>query len=374
MGKRERPQSELASRHEALGAVLEPWGGVGTAYDYANQSTEDEHDAIRERVGVFDVSGLHKAWITGPDTVAVLDHLCVRDVARMVDGQAGYTPVLTEEGTVTDDAIIHRYSAERFLYVNGTGQSEAMAALSMEGKDCKWENDDSIQDLAVQGPDSMRLINSLIDADISRMRFYRFIETKFQGRDVMISRTGFTGEVGYEIYCHRDDVCFIWDTLLEEGKKYDIMATGFDCLDKVRIESALLFYPYDMDESHSIHEAGLAWSLPKNKAGDYRGRAAVEASRGKEKSKIVGVVVDHNDICGEDAKLYINGEEVGDITSPAYSHRMGQSLALARVVSEHAAIGTTYDVKGDGMDTTAVNTSIPFFDPKKKRLRARPKK
>ncbi|MGB0388047.1 MAG: aminomethyltransferase family protein [Ardenticatenaceae bacterium] len=374
MSGRIRPETELASRHEALGAVLEPWGGVGTAYDYALQSTEDEHDAIRERVGVFDVSGLHKAWVTGPDAAAVLDHMCVRDVARMVDGQGGYTPVLTEEGTVTDDAIIYRYSADRFLYVNGTGKSEEMAKLSMEGMACQWENDDSIQDLAVQGPDSMRLINSLISDDISRMRFYRFIETTFQGRDVMISRTGFTGEVGYEIYCDRADVCFIWDTLLKEGQNYKIMATGFDCLDKVRIESALLFYPYDMDESHSIHEAGLAWSLPKNKVADYRGSAMVEVSRGQEKSKIVGVVVDHHDICSEDALLYVNGQEVGKITSPAWSHRMDQSLALARVDTEHASVGTTYDVIGGGMNTTAVNTSIPFFDPKKKRLRARPKK
>lgn len=365
-----RLQSELASRHQALGAELRDWNGVGTVFDYQNQSTEDEHDCVRERVGVFDVSGLKKFWVEGDDATAVLNHACVRDVGNLEIGQAGYTPILTEQGTITDDAIVHRLGENRYFYVGGTGKSDQMIRLSSEGKDCDLTLDDSLQNLAVQGPKAVELVNSLTADDISGLRFFRFVETKFQGIDVIIARTGYTGERGYEIYAHRDHIATIWDTLFKAGEQYGVMACGFDCLDKVRIESALLFYPYDMDESLTIHEVGLGWTIPRNKNGDYRGRVAQEQAVGNEKQKLVGLVIDHHEMCSGEAELYINDQKVGRITSPVYSHRMGNSIALAIVDAEYALDGMAFNVKEGDMDATAVAHPLAFYDPEKKRLRA----
>ena len=365
----QKRQSAIAHRHEKLGAELVEWGGVGTAYDYTSQSTEDEHDAIRERVGVFDVTGLNKKWVEGTDAISVLNHACVRDVSKLVDGQAGYTVLLTDEGTIHDDAIIYRFNAEKFLFVSGTGQAEKYLTLSANGKECTVRIDDDVQDLAVQGPDAVKVIDAICDDDLTALGMFRHMETTINGHEVIVSRTGFTGERGYEIYCNYNILEEIYDTVLEAGKPYDIMTTGFDCLDKVRIESALLFYPYDMDETTTIWEVGLDWTVPSNKSSEYRGRTASELAKGKEKVHVVGIKIDHNDMVSDEAVLLSNGEKVGRITSPVWSHRMKESIALAQVNPGFNAIGTILELKDADFKTSATVSEIAFYDPEKKRLR-----
>ena len=364
-----RRQSAIDHRHINLGCTLEAWGGVGTAYDYANQSTQAEHDAIRDSVGVFDVTGLHKRWITGTDAEAVLGHCCVHDVTKLVDGQAGYSVLLTDEGTIHDDSIIYRMNSEKYLFVTGTGQSGKYLDLSAEGKNCSIKMDDNIQNLAVQGPKSVDVLDAICADDMTQLKMFRHMSTTINGHSVRISRTGFTGERGYEIYCDHSVLEEIYDSVLEAGKSFGIMTTGFNCLDKVRIESALLFYPYDMNENTTIWEVGLDWTVPKNKEVSYRGQEASTKAKGEEKVHLVGLVVDHSEAVSDTCTLSIDGKPVGSITSSAWSHRMNQSLSLAHIAIGHEAIGSVVKVKGEGIDTTAVITAIAFYDPTKQKIR-----
>ena len=365
----QRRQSSIAHRHAELGCELVEWGGVGTAYDYASQSTEAEHDAIRERVGVFDVTGLHKRWITGADAQAVLNHACVRDVTKLVVGQAGYTVLLTDEGTIHDDAIIYKMAEDKFLFVSGTGQCGKYLSLSAQGKDCTIEQDDDVQSLAVQGPKSVDVIDAICSDDMTNLKMFRHMPTTINGHHVIVSRTGFTGERGYEIYSDYSNLEDIYDSVLKAGKPFQIMTTGFDCLDKVRIESALLFYPYDMDENTTIWEVGLEWTIPKDKNDSYRGQEASENAKGKEKLHIVGLVIEHDDIVSGGCELFVDEKKIGRITSPVWSHRMEKSIALAQIDTGYEAIGTVVDVKGNDFKTTAVVTEIAFYDPTKQKLR-----
>lgn len=358
-------ESILASRHRELGSKLEDWCGMGTAWSY-DSDARDEHDAIRENAGLFDVSGLRKVWVTGADAQAVIDYTITRDLTKIVPGQSVYALVLTEEGTVTDDCIVACFSKEKYLVAHGSGHCQDMLEASAKGKDVKVEFDDSIQNLALQGPKSHKILDPHTPFDLASLKYFHQVETTFLGHDVIISRTGYSGELGYEIYSKRENIPEMWDKILEIGKDEGVVPCSFDCLDKIRVEAALLFYPYDMHEEVSPWGLGVNFAISRDK-GDFRGKEVLFAAEGKNKVKVVGLVMDHDDAV-EDGDLYLDGEKVGTINSPVWSHRMNKSIALGHVTPEHAAVGTKFEVRGS-LNTTAEIHSIAFYDPEKKRPR-----
>lgn len=363
----QRLQSELASRHRELGSKLEPWIGVGTAWTYSSDAC-NEHDAVRERAGLFDVSGLMKEWVTGPDALAVVDHIFTRDMTKIGPGRSAYGGVLTEQGTITDDAIIACFAEDRYLVAHGSGHCLDMLNESAKGKDVKIEHTDQIQDVSLQGPKSLEVLDPHTPYDLAELKYFHQVETTLFGHDVIISRTGYSGERGYEVYSDRSNICDIWDKILEAGKNAGVIPCSFECLDKIRIEAALLFYPYDMNENFTPWEVGLDFAINLNK-GDFRGKEALSAAQSKEKVKLVGLVVDHNDLVGEGLDLLINGEKVGTLNSSTWSHRMGKCLALGHLPPELTAVGTKVDVRSDDISTTAEVVSLSFYDPEKKRPR-----
>ena len=359
-------ESILASRHRALGSTLDDWCGMGTAWSYDADAC-DEHDAIREAAGLFDVSGLRKFWVTGPDAQAAVDHAITRDLTKIVPGQSVYALVLTEDGKVTDDCIVACFSNEKYLVAHGSGHCQDMIEKSAAGKDVKVEFDDSIQDLAFQGPKSYEILNPHTPTELSELKYFHQVETTLFGHDVIISRTGYSGELGFEIYSKRENMPEIWDTILDLGKDKGVVPCSFDCLDKIRVEAALLFYPYDMHEEISPWGLGVDFAISRNE-GDFRGKEALFAAEGKNKIEVIGLIVDHDDAAEEQAELHLNGEKVGVINSPVWSHRMNKSIALGHIDPAHAAPGTKLDVRGN-MNTTAVIHSLPFYDPEKKKPR-----
>jgi len=360
-----RPESTLASRHRALGSILEDWNGVGTPWSYTADAC-DEHDAIRETAGLFDVVGLKKVWVRGSDALAVVDHLTTRDMTKIDVNQSVYGLVLTEQGTITDDAIISNMGNDEYLVIHGTGNCMAMLESSAEGKNVTVELDDSIQSVALQGPKSLEILEPHTPFDLASLKYFHLTHTTLFGFDVMISRTGYSGERGYEIYSDRDNMPAIWDKILEIGADAGVIPCSFDCLDKIRVEAALLFYPYDMHEEISPWEVNMHWAVSRKKA-DFRGRDAAFALEGKEKVTLVGLVFDHNEIL-EDGDLYIDGKKVGTVNSPVFSHRMHGSIALGHVTPGNEAVGTQLEVRGT-VNTTAVIHSLSFYDPEKKASR-----
>ncbi|NVO58091.1 aminomethyl transferase family protein [Rhodobacteraceae bacterium B1Z28] len=352
--------SALASRHTALGSGLEGWNCMGTAWTY-DTDPNDEHNAVRERAGMFDMSPLKKVFVRGPDAQAVLDHLTTRDLSKITPGKSAYLCVLTEEGGIADDAIVSNNDDNEWMIVHGSGDTMTLLKTSAAGRDVQVEFTDDLHDLSVQGPASLDILNANVDIDLANLGYFEHAPGVLFGHPCRISRTGYSGERGYEIFADGSVITDIWDKLVEAG----VMPCSFAALDKVRIEAGLLFYGYDMTEENSPWEVGLGFTVSRTK-GDFRGKSMVMTSKGAEKVNNVCLDIDHSDMVEGGETMSLNGEEVGVINSPCFSHRLGKSLALAHV-QPGIATGTTLKVSGNGFATNAIIVTSPIYDPEKAR-------
>jgi aminomethyltransferase len=363
-----RRVSALEAEHRALGAGLDDWNGMDVAWSYAT-SDEDEHDAVREAAGLFDVSGLKKVWISGPDALSVVDRVATREMEKIYKGKSAYCPLLTDEGMICDDNIIFHIDDNKYLYVHGSGQSAARLEEAGQGKNVDIRFDDELHDISLQGPKALDLLNAHTPVDLEPLKYFHQVETTLFGRRAILSRTGYSGERGYEIFTDASDVVHIWQNILEEGRSKGIMACSFNCLDKIRIEAALLFYPYDMSEANTPWEVGLGWSVSRSKD-DFMGRQALFAAEGREKVKFGGVsCASTTDVLEADATLFLNDEEVGVVNSPAYSHRLKKSLALVHLQPDIVP-GTAVQLRGKEQSLDVIVESLPFHDPNKSHTHA----
>ncbi|MBE1284310.1 MAG: aminomethyl transferase family protein [Rhodobacteraceae bacterium] len=352
--------SVLASRHTALGSGLEDWNGMGTAWSYSTDPN-DEHDAVRERAGMFDMSPLKKVFVRGKDALAVLDHLTTRDLSKLAPGKAAYLCVLTEAGGIADDAIVSNNGGDEWMIVHGSGDTMALLEASAEGRDVWLEFTDNLHDVSVQGPAALETLNAHCDIDLASLGYFEHAPASLFGHSCRISRTGYSGERGYEVFADAEVITDIWDKLADAG----VMPCSFTALDKVRIEAGLLFYGYDMTEAHTPWEVGLGFTVSATK-GDFRGKEAVMGAKGREKISNITLDIDHSDMVEGGETLLLDGEEVGVVNSPCYSHRMGKSLALAHVRPGIAA-GTVLQLKSEALQTTAKVVGSPVYDPQKTR-------
>ena len=355
--------SALASRHTALGSGLEDWNGMGTAWTY-DTNPNDEHDAIREGAGMFDMSPLKKVLVRGEDAASVLDHLTTRDISRIAPGSAAYLCVLTDKGGIADDAIVYNNGGNDWMVVHGSGDTMALLEASAQGRNVEIEFTDKLHDLSVQGPKSLEILDGNCDINLSDLVYFQHASANLFGHACRISRTGYSGERGFEIFADASVVGDIWDRLSEAG----VMPCSFTALDKVRIEAGLLFYGYDMTEENTPWEVGLGFTVSETKP-DFRGRDALMAAKGNETVNNVCLDIDHADMLAGGEKLSLDGQEVGVVNSPCFSHRMNKSLALAHVRPGIAA-GSTLQVSGDGIETTATVVDSPIYDPGKSKTHA----
>ena len=361
-------ESALAAHHRALGSNLEDWNGMGAPWTY-NSDPCDEHDAVRERAGLFDVSGLKKVHVRGRDAAAVCDHVITRNMSRIPIGRSAYGPVLQDDGGICDDAIIFTLADDHYLVVHGAGACLERLHESAEGKEVSIAFDDDLHDISLQGPAAVGFLDQHTPIDLLALGYFHQAETTLFGRPALISRTGYSGERGYEIFATAEHVVPLWEEILSAGESAGIVPCSFTCLDKIRVEAALLFYPYDMTEANTPWEVTLGWSVSRKK-GDFRGREAVFAREGQDKILMVGIVTDHDDAVDADAALTLDGEKVGVVNSPSWSHRMQKSLALCHVAPHAAAEGTRLGVEGENVRCSAIVSRIPFYDPDKTRTHA----
>ena len=355
--------SALAERHRALGSGLEDWNGMGTAWTY-DSDPNAEHDAVREGAGMFDMSPLKKVFVRGPEAAAVLDHLTTRDMSRVAPGQAAYLSVLTEDGTMADDAIVSNNGGDEWMIVHGSGDTMALLQASAAGRHVAIEFTDDLHDLSVQGPKALEILNAHCSIDLAPMKYFHHAAAELFGRPCRISRTGYSGERGYEIFADAAHVVDLWDNLVVAG----VVPCSFTALDKVRIEAGLLFYGYDMTAENTPWEVGLGFTINRSKA-EFRGKAALMAAEAAPKIRNVGLDIDHPDMVLGGEELSLNGETVGVVNSPCYSHRLGKSLALGHLRPDIAE-GTTLALRVGDIETTATVVSMPVHDPTKSRTHA----
>jgi aminomethyltransferase len=359
--------SALASRHRELGSGLEDWNDMGTAWSY-NTNPNDEHDAVRETAGMFDMSPLKKVYLRGPDAAAAANHVITRDLNSVKPGQSAYGAVLTDTGTVCDDAIVANNGNDEWLLCHGSGASMARIQESAQGKNVDVEFDDDLHNLSLQGPKALALLNAHTNIELADMKYFNHQACELFGHACRLSRTGYSGERGYEILAPSSAIGDIWDQIIGTGTEQGIMPASFTALDKVRVEAALLFYGYDMTDEHTPWEVGLGFSI--NRSSDYRGKDAAMASKGKERFTQAGISIDHHDCLIGGEILRLDGQDVGTLNSPAFSHRLNKSLALAHISPATNVAGNKLEVVGEDVTYSAVVENIPFFDNSKSRTHA----
>ncbi|NKB76264.1 MAG: aminomethyl transferase family protein [Gammaproteobacteria bacterium] len=357
--------SALASRHTALGSGLEDWNGMGTAWSY-NSNPNDEHDAVREAAGLFDMSALKKVTIRGKDAHKVADHVITRDMTKVGPGQSTYGAVLTDIGTVCDDAILANNGNDEWLLCHGSGDSMARLLESAEGLNADIELDDDLHNISLQGPKAMPLLNAHTPMELEKLAYFHHQATELFGHPCRLSRTGYSGERGYEILAPASAVVDIWDNIRGHGASEGVIPCSFTALDKVRIEAGLLFYGYDMTDEHSPWEVGLGFTVNRNK-GTFRGQDKVFELASSARFQAAGISIDHTDAVVGGERLMLDGQDVGVVNSPAWSHRLKKSLALVHLQQGAANLGTKLEVVSDDFNGSAVVERSPFFDPSKGR-------
>jgi len=370
-------KSALAPQHVALGSKLEDWNGMGTAWTYSG-SISKEYVAIRTAAGLMDVSGLKKLHLVGPHAAAIIDRATSRDVSKLYPGRSAYACLLNEAGHFIEDCIIYRVSPNSWMVVHGSGNGHEELSRAAMGKNVTMLFDDDLHDLSLQGPVAVEFLAKHIPG-IRELNYFHHMQTTLFGRPVMISRTGYTGERGYELFCKAEDAGLIWDTIVAEGGPMGIIPCSFSVLDWLRVESYLVFYPYDHSEMYpfpddppgdSLWELGLDFTVSPGKSG-FRGAEQHYLLKGKERFKIFGVLVDGDTATESGDELFADGKKVGTITFGMYSPLVKKSMALARIDTPFAVHGTPLEVRGKNVAAKAMAHSIPFDDPKKTKRTAK---
>lgn len=370
-------RSPLAERHRALGSALEDWNGMETAWTYTASTLADEHEAVRTKAALMDVSGLRKVHLVGPHSHHVLQRATTRDVTKIYPGRSVYACMLNDAGKFTDDCILYRTGPNAWMVVLGSGTGYEEITKDILGKNAAMLFDDDLQDLSLQGPLAVDYLARHVPG-IRELKYFHHQQTTLFGKHVMISRTGYTGERGYEIFCRAEDATAIWDQILTEGKAIGIVPASFTTLDWLRVESYLLFYPYDNSQMYpfndeapgdSLWELGLDFTVSPGKVG-FRGAEEHARLKGRERFKIFGVIADTDAVLDAGDALYANGAQVGVVTCGMYARQTGRSLAIARMAVDVAKEGTPLDIQGRSVTCKALAHPITFDDPQKKKRTA----
>ena len=366
----------LADRHRALGSKLEDWNGMGTAWTYAKDVAED-HVAIRTKAGLMDVSGLKKLHLTGPHASAILNYATTRDVSKILPGQCRYACMLNDDGHFIEDCVLYRTGPNSWMVVHGSGAGHETLTAYVTGRNAVMIVDDDLHDLSLQGPLAVELLSKHVPG-IRNLAYFNHMPATLFKRPVTISRTGYTGERGYEIFCKGEDAPHIWDTILAEGKPMGIIPACFTTLDWLRVESYLLFYPYDMSQMYplerdkpgdSLWELGLDFTVSPGK-NDFRGADAHARLEGKERFKIFGLLIDGNKAADMGDAVYSGNKKVGVVTCAMFSSLTGKSMAIARLEVPVAVHGTKLEIRGKNVRGPAIAHTLPFDDPEKKKRTA----
>ncbi len=368
--------SALRDRHLALGSQLEDWNGMGTAWTY-HSDLADHHEAIRTHAGLMDVSGLKKVHYVGPHAESLLDQATTRDLGKLYPGKSVYACMLDDDGRFIDDCIIYRTGPNAFMVVHGAGSGHEVLVRSAQGRQVAVLFDDDLHDLSLQGPKAVDFLAEHVPG-IRDLPYFHHLQTRLFERPVMISRTGYTGERGYEIFCKAADAPIIWDGILEQGKAHGIIPCAFTALDWLRVESYLLFFPYDNSQMYpfagekagdTLWELGLDFTVSPGKL-EFRGAGEHRRLEGRERFKIFGVLLDGNTSAEAGDTLWYQGRQVGVITCAMYSRLTGKSMAIARLDPCAAEQGLPLTVRGS-LQVEAIAHTLPFDDPQKHKRTAK---
>ncbi len=377
-------ESGFHARTAELTRAFTDYRGFWVPHYFAATGAIAEYWACREAVVLMDLSALRKLEIVGPDAETFLQGLLPRDIRKLSVGQIYYTPLCYPHGGMVDDGTLFRLGDNNFRWIGGDDAGLlwiAEQAAQFGGRVSLKTASNEIHNVALQGPRSRDTLRKLLwtapgRPTLDELALFRFTVGRIgdhEGTPVLVSRTGYTGELGYEVFCHPKDAAQVWDALMAAGAEFGIRPFGFDALDMVRIEAGLVFGGHDFDSTTDPFEAGIAFTVPTKKEEDYIGKAALQRRRETPSRKLVGLEISGGESVSHGDRLYVGRAEIGIVTSATRSPCLARSIALARVDVAHAAIGTALEIgKLDGHQKRlpASIVPFPFYDPEKKRVRA----
>lgn len=359
-------RTSLYNKHIGLGAKMVPFAGYDMPVQYDGLAIE--HHAVRNSVGIFDVSHMGEFGVKGKDAQALVAWICSNDIGKMVNLQAQYNCMPNDQGGIIDDLIVYRWNAEDFtLVVNASNIAKdwdwIMQQKEVKDFDCELiDQSDDISLLAVQGPKATELLQKLTDVDLSSIKFYHFAAGALGGSsDVVISNTGYTGSGGFELYVFNKDAEMIWDAVMEAGKEYDIKPCGLGARDTLRLEKGYCLYGNDIDDTTSPIEAGLGWitkfTEPFNNQAYHQNLKNDGVSR-----KLVGFEMIERGIPRQHY-LLVNaaGETIGEVTSGTQSPSLNKAIGMGYVKPEYATAGCHIYVQIRKNTLKAVVTKLPFL-------------
>jgi aminomethyltransferase len=355
-------RTPLYAEHAALGAKLVPFAGYEMPVQYPAGITA-EHHAVRRAAGLFDVSHMGEFLVRGDRALDFVQHVSTNDASKLEVGQAQYSTLLNHDGKLLDDLLVYRYPDHYMLVVNGANKE----------KDLRWvqqftgqfgvelaDRTDDIALLALQGPKAESILRRLTDAELDAIHYYRFAEGTVDGIPATISRTGYTGEDGFELYVPAADAARLWRRLLEAGADDGLLPTGLGCRDSLRLEMGYALYGNDLDEETSPLEAGLGWVVKMDR-GDFVGRDAL--ARQKEQGitrRLVGFRLKERGFPRHGYPVSVDGQEAGVVTSGVLSPTLGEGVGMAYVPAAASKPGTEIGIGIRGTSVPAEVVRPPF--------------
>ncbi|MFI8002608.1 glycine cleavage system aminomethyltransferase GcvT [Streptomyces sp. NPDC086010] len=358
----------LDALHRSLGATMTDFAGWDMPLRYASE--RDEHNAVRTRAGLFDLSHMGEITVTGPQASAFLAYALVGNIATVGVGRARYTMITAADGGILDDLIVYRLADAEFMVVANAGNAQLVLDTLTEraaGFDTEVRDDrEAYALLAVQGPDSPAVLKSVTDADLDGLKYYAGLPGTVAGVPALIARTGYTGEDGFELFVAPEHAEQLWTALTEAGAPYGLIPCGLSCRDTLRLEAGMPLYGHELTTALTPFDAGLGRVVKFEKEGDFVGREALSAAAARAESapprKLVGLIAEGRRVPRAGFPVVVGGEVVGEVTSGAPSPTLGKPIAMAYVDAAFAEPGT----EGVGVDIRGTHepyevVALPFY-------------
>ncbi|MBI4483948.1 MAG: glycine cleavage system aminomethyltransferase GcvT [Acidobacteria bacterium] len=359
-------RTPLHGTHRRLGARMVNFAGWDMPVEYS--SVLEEHRRVRQAVGLFDVSHMGKIEIRGPGAVDLVQNVTCNDAFRLSVGQIQYSALTYPEGTFVDDVTVHRLAEDHFLLVvNAANTDKDYQWISQENKfSARVENRSSAYaQFALQGPLAQAVLQKLAEWDLSQMKYYRFVRTGVKGLPTLVSRTGYTGEDGFEIYLEPAAAEALWMTLLEVGRSDEILPVGLGARNTLRLEAKMALYGNDIDHTTTVLEADLGWIVKFDK-GSFIGRDALwKQQREGPARRLVGFEMVERGIAREHYPVTLGGSVVGEVTSGSYAPSLGKNIGLTYLPVKWNAVGTEFFVTIRNKPVKARVVPTPFYKRRK---------
>ncbi|HEX8204277.1 MAG TPA: glycine cleavage system aminomethyltransferase GcvT [Isosphaeraceae bacterium] len=354
-------QTALSDWHRRHGGRLVEFGGWSMPVQYS--SIIAEHQAVRQRVGLFDIGHMGRLRIQGPDAQALLERATTNHVARLVQGQIQYSLMAHDDGGILDDVLVYRVRDLYGLVCNASNRPKVVAQLQTLAAGLNVTLDDRTPEtamIAVQGPAALETVQRVFDTPLAAVKYYHIAIGRVFGAEAGASRTGYTGEDGFELIVPRELAGRTWEALLEAGGAFGILPCGLGARDTLRFEAAMPLYGHELSETINPYEAGVGWAVKLDK-GDFVGREALRALKSHPGRTRIGLALEGKRVAREGATVLADGRPVGAVTSGTFSPTLGQSLAMALVDPIASTAGDRLAVDVRGRVEPARVVPLPFY-------------